>query len=208
MKKHHKPKKGSKKKSHPKKKGLGATKAMSDRAKGIMSGLVESGKSFVGHIGGFLGGAMVAKAMDKIPFLAENPADGTAVSVLKKIAKPATLLVVGTGTQMVAKKKNLQFVKAIGQGVNVSGAFCAVKTFAKSDIFSGLGDPDSMGANENAEYFRETSDALKQVAEENKARLNLASAEENMSGGDYENRMDGLSIPGTQLNLVDTKMLL
>ena len=206
MKKHHTPKKGSKRKTHRKKKGLGTTKATSTRAKGIESGLVEGGKTFAGHIGGFLGGAMIAKGMDKIPFLAENPADGKMVAILKKASKPATLLLVGSGTQLFAKKKNLAFVKAIGQGINVSGAFCAAKTFIKAEVFSGLGDGDStMGASENAEYFRETTDALKQVAEENKARLNLASADDGMGDGEG---MYGVTIPGTQLNLLDTKMIL
>ena len=204
MKKHHTPKKGSKRKT--KKKGLGATKATSSRAKGIVSGLVEGGKTFAGHIGGFLGGAMIAKGMDKIPFLAENPADSKMVAILKKASKPTAILIVGSGTQLFAKKKKLDFVKAIGQGINVSGAFCVAKTFIKADVFSGLGDADSnMGATENAEYFRETSDALKQVAEENKARLNLASADDGM--GDSEG-MYGVTIPGTQLNLLDTKMIL
>lgn len=204
MKKSHKPKTGRKSRK-PRKKGLGATKSTSSRAKGLVGGIVDSGKTLAGHIGGFLGGAIIAKAMDKVPFLAENPADTKVVSLLKKAVKPTVLIGLGTTARVIGVKKNQAFVKAIGEGLNVSGAFAAVKTFSKSEIFAGLGSEETVGAAEVAEYFREQSNALDQVARENSAQLNLASPEDDEAVNGFG---DTVTIPGTQLNLTDTKMLL
>jgi len=203
MKKSHTPKKGSKRKSS-KKRGLGTTKSgASNRAKGLVSGLVDSGKTLAGHTAGFLGGAMIAKAIDKVPFLAENTADSTVVGYLKKAVKPVILIGLGTTARVIGVKKNQSFVKAIGEGLNVSGAFSAVKSFSKSEIFAGLGSADdNVGAAQQAEYFRENMEALEEIAKENKAQLNLADIDETAElNGD-------LAIPGTQLNLTDSKMIL
>jgi hypothetical protein len=205
MKKSHTPKKGSKRKPHHKKRGLGTTKkSASNRAKGLVSGLVDSGKTLAGHVGGFLGGAFIAKAIDKVPFLAENAADSTMVGYLKKAVKPVVLVGLGTTTRIIGVKKELSFVKALGEGLNVSGAFSAVKTFSKSEIFAGLGSEDeSVGDAKQAEYFRENTEALKQIAQENAAGLNLGETTENIDG-----LGNTVTIPGTQLELADAKMIL
>lgn len=200
MKKSHTPKKGSKRRK-TRKRGLGATKSQSTRAKGLVSGLVDSGKTLAGHVGGFLGGAFIAKAIDKVPFLAENAADSKVVGYLKKAVKPVVLIGLGTTARIIGKKKNTAIVVAIGEGLNVSGAYSAVKTFSKSEIFGGLGSVNELGAAQQAEYFRENLDALNEVAKENAAQLNLANVDETM--GNY-----GLTIPGTQLELADNKMIL
>ena len=208
MKKSHTPKKGSKRKP-AKRKGLGTTKkGTSNRAKGLVSDLVDSGKTLAGHTVGFLGGAMIAKAIDKVPFLAENTADNKIVGYAKKLAKPFVLLGLGTATRVFAtkdadKSKHNQFVKAIGEGLNVSGAFSGAQIFIKSDVFAGLGSADdNVGNTQQAEYFRENMDALEEIARENKAQLNLAAIDETAElNGD-------LAIPGTQLNLSDSKMIL
>lgn len=205
MKKSHKPKSGRKGRK-PRKKGLGSTKSTSSRAKGIVGGMLDSGKTLVGHVGGFVGGALIAKAMDKVPFLAENPADSTVVGYLKKAVKPTVLIGLGTTARIIGVKKNQAFVKALGEGLNVSGAYAAVKTFSKSEIFAGLGsDDETVGATQVAEYFREQSNALDQVAKENAAQLNLASAEDSENVNGFG---DAVTIPGTQLNLNNAAMIL
>lgn len=204
MKKNHKPKKGSKRKSH-KKRGLGTT-STKQRAKGLVSDLVDTGKTFAGHVGGFLGGALIAKGMDKIPFLAENSTDGKIVAIAKKLTKPVVLLGVGSTARILGKRKNMTFVKSLGEGLNVSAAYSGIKAFSKSEIFSGLGDAGDTSklAQQQAEYYRENLEALKQVAEENKAQLKLDNP-----GDESEEGMNGAAtIPGTQLNLVDNAMVL
>lgn len=200
MKKSHTPKKGSKR-HKPRKKGLGSTKSQSTRAKGLVSGLVDSGKTLAGHVGGFLGGALIAKGMDKLPFLAENSADSKVIGYLKKAAKPAVLLTLGTTARVIGKKKSISIAVAVGEGLNVSGAYAGIKSFSKSEIFNGLGSANETSNAKEADYFRENLDALKEVAKENAAQLNLANVDESM--GNY-----GLTIPGTQLELTDNKMIL
>ncbi len=204
MKKHksHTPKKSHKRKSRKgKKHGLGTT---SGRAKGLVAGLKETGIVLGGNLGGLVLGALITKGIDKVPFLASSPEDGKVKAILKKAVKPVVLIGLGTTVRHFSHKagKGATFVKGIGDGLNVIGLFSGAKAiFSKSEMFTGLLSGIGLGAapvnqDQIAEYYRETADALKEIAKENA-----------MSGNELE-ELGEVDIPGTKLLLNDMNMVL
>ena len=191
-KKHHHKKGG-------KKGGLKGTEELKKAKKGSMQAMA---KPF-GTIAGLFLSSLAGNGIDKIKFLAPDPAVTT--FQVKSIIKPAMLLLAGAGTVFGTHGKNtptMEFVNGLGWGFITGGTFNVVKVVLKKDPFSGLGKSDeALQAANDSEYYKQQMNEMAKVLEQNKFKVELPRLQSGAS-------VDGITSLERTKQMNDTSMIL
>ncbi len=145
-----------------------------------------------GVLAGLVLASVASNLLDKVPFLQAPADDGTGKFNIKKIAKPAILVVIGTATAVLTNKKTgvvMQFANGVGYGIAGGGVLSGVKAVTGKSLVSGLGDAGNGKAVLEANYYKEQANDMAKMLEEKKFIPRLPSGTDGL-GKEWGSTMD------------------